>query len=192
MSSKRVIRLGDRTTHDGVVVSAAGRFQMFGKPVARLGDKVTCPIRSHGSCTIVEGDPHWSIDGTPVALEGHKTSCGASLISSLPNVARSYEGMGEASMGAGSAAALVSPAAARPAPVPRVGDSQAEGFDQHFLLTDEVTGEPLANRFYRLIWNGKTIEGHSNEEGLTARVEADAAIDVKIEVFPEGYTGAAA
>lgn len=85
---------------------------MFGKQVARLGDKVTCPIRGHGSCTIVEGDPNWSIDGIPVALEGHKTSCGASLISSLPNVTRTFEGMGAASMGAGRAAAVASGAAA--------------------------------------------------------------------------------
>ena len=41
-----------------------------------------------GVTTIVEGDPTWLIDGIPVALEGHKTSCGASLIASLPNLGR--------------------------------------------------------------------------------------------------------
>lgn len=85
---KRVIRLGDPTTHGGKVVSATGHFHIYDKPVARLGDKVTCPLPGHGVVTIVEGDPDWLIDGIPVALEGHKTSCGASLISTLPALGR--------------------------------------------------------------------------------------------------------
>jgi uncharacterized Zn-binding protein involved in type VI secretion len=85
---KHVIRLGDSTSHGGAVVSAAGNFNIMGKQVARLGDKCTCPQRGHDNCVIVEGDPNWSIDGIPVALEGHKTSCGAVLISSLGNLDR--------------------------------------------------------------------------------------------------------
>lgn len=85
---KRVIRLGDPTTHGGKVVSATSHHMIYGKPVARLGDQVMCPIPGHGVTTIVEGDPTWLIDGIPVALEGHKTSCGASLISTLPAVKR--------------------------------------------------------------------------------------------------------
>lgn len=85
---KRVIRLGDPTSHGGTVVSATDHFHIHGKPVARLGDKVKCPLPGHGTTTIVEGDPDWRIDGIPVALEGHKTSCGASLISTLPNLER--------------------------------------------------------------------------------------------------------
>lgn len=85
---KRVIRLGDPTTHGGQVVSACANSSINGLQVARLGDKVTCPLKGHGVTTIVEGDPDWLIDGIPVALEGHKTSCGASLISTLPTLGR--------------------------------------------------------------------------------------------------------
>lgn len=85
---KRVIRLGDPTTHGGIVVSASPTTMINGIHVARLGDRVTCPKPGHGSVTIVEGDPSWLIDGRPVALEGHKTSCGASLISTLPTLGR--------------------------------------------------------------------------------------------------------
>lgn len=85
---KRVIRLGDKTSHDGKVVSAAPTAKINGKSVARLGDKVSCPKKGHGTETIVEGDPNWLVDGIPVALEGHKTSCGATLISSLPSLGR--------------------------------------------------------------------------------------------------------
>jgi uncharacterized Zn-binding protein involved in type VI secretion len=85
---KHVIRLGDPTSHGGSVVSAGGDFNVMGKQVARLGDKCTCPIKGHGNCVIAEGDPNWLIDGIPVALEGHKTSCGAALISTLGNLDR--------------------------------------------------------------------------------------------------------
>ncbi|MGE4449747.1 PAAR domain-containing protein [Oryzomicrobium sp.] len=85
---KSVIRLGDSTNHGGVVVSASGTYTIMGKGVARVGDQVTCPIKGHPMAVIVEGDPNWLIDGRAVALDGHKTSCGASLIASLPNLGR--------------------------------------------------------------------------------------------------------
>ncbi|MDR3413620.1 MAG: PAAR domain-containing protein [Formivibrio sp.] len=84
-----VIRLGDATSHGGVVVSASGTYSAMEKPIARLGDRCTCPIKGHGGCVIAEGDSNWTIDGVPVALEGHKTSCGASLISSSGNCNKS-------------------------------------------------------------------------------------------------------
>lgn len=83
---KNVIRLGDATTHGGRVVSAASNYTAFGKAVACLGDRCVCPIPGHQICIIVEGDSSWTINGRAVALAGCKTSCGASLISSLPQV----------------------------------------------------------------------------------------------------------
>lgn len=44
-----------------------------------------CPIKGHEICTIAEGSNVHAIDGVPVAYEGHKTSCGATLISTLTN-----------------------------------------------------------------------------------------------------------
>ncbi|MBI5750628.1 MAG: PAAR domain-containing protein [Hydrogenophilales bacterium] len=85
---RRVIRLGDSTSHGGEVVSAAGNYSIMGKNAARVGDSCTCPRRGHSNCTIAEGDPSWAIDGRAVALEGHKTTCGAELISSLGNLGR--------------------------------------------------------------------------------------------------------
>jgi uncharacterized Zn-binding protein involved in type VI secretion len=85
---KRVIRLGDPTSHGGTVVSATSRYVIMGIEVARLGDSCTCPVPGHGGCVIAEGDQNWTIDGIPVALEGHKTSCGAALIPTVPNVER--------------------------------------------------------------------------------------------------------
>jgi uncharacterized Zn-binding protein involved in type VI secretion len=78
---RNVIRLGDPTSHGGKVESvSATHFTVGGIPVARVGDKCSCPIKGHDDCTIAEGDPHHVIDGIAVAHDGHKTTCGATLI----------------------------------------------------------------------------------------------------------------
>ena len=78
-----VIRLNDPTTHGGKVITASSNSMVLGVRVARKGDRCLCPIRGHESCVIVEGDPKVLIDGVPVAFEGHATSCGAKLISTV-------------------------------------------------------------------------------------------------------------
>lgn len=83
-----VIRLGDPTSHGGKVISAASTSQVMGVSVARKGDRCLCPMRGHEVCVIAEGDPTVLIDGVPVAFEGHKTTCGASLISTMPTSGR--------------------------------------------------------------------------------------------------------
>lgn len=85
---RRVIRLGDPTSHGGAVTSAASNFSIMGIGVARVGDTCSCPRKGHSGCTIAQGDSNWLIEGRAVALEGHLTSCGAQLISTLPNVKR--------------------------------------------------------------------------------------------------------
>jgi uncharacterized Zn-binding protein involved in type VI secretion len=81
---KAVIRLGDATSHGGKVVAASGLAQVHGITVARQGDACMCPVKGHSPCVIAEGDPQVLLGGVPVAFEGHKTSCGATLVSSAP------------------------------------------------------------------------------------------------------------
>lgn len=81
---KNVIRVGDFTSHGGKVIAASPTALVNGIAVARQGDACICPIKGHSLCVIVEGDPMVLIGGTPVAFHGHKTSCGATLISSAP------------------------------------------------------------------------------------------------------------
>ena len=176
---KRVIRLGDPTTHGGVVVSATDHLQMFGKPVVRLGDKVACPISGHGVCSIVEGDPLWSIDGIPVALEGHKTSCGASLISSLPNVGRAYEGMRIASGGsaASGTAALASEV------MERAVSTAEEPYALRFRALDPESAEPLPYRSYIVtLEDGSMVSGTTDADGYTDPMQANEAKAVDIHV----------
>ncbi len=81
--SRSVIVVGDRTSHGGVVITGSPFSDVDGKAIARIGDKVTCPKKGHGSVTtIVTGDVTDIIDGSPVARHGDMTACGAMLISS--------------------------------------------------------------------------------------------------------------
>lgn len=75
-----LIRLGDKTSHNGTVVEASQLSDSGGKGIARVGDKVSCP--RHNNVTIATGDATMLIDGKPVARDGDKTSCGAVLIAS--------------------------------------------------------------------------------------------------------------
>ncbi|MFP5391325.1 MAG: PAAR domain-containing protein [Gammaproteobacteria bacterium] len=78
-----IVRLGDGTSHGGKVEQvAATHFTVEGIPVARVGDVCSCPVKGHDGCTIVEGNPNHVVGGIAVAYEGHKTSCGATLLSS--------------------------------------------------------------------------------------------------------------
>lgn len=80
-NGKGVIRLGDTTDHGGEVISAHKPTDM-GRQIACVGDMVRCP-KCKGSYPIVEGDPNCTIEGIPMAFDGHKTECGAALISSV-------------------------------------------------------------------------------------------------------------
>lgn len=64
---KDIIRLGDPTTHGGVVLEAFFQTNLNGKPIAGVGHKVSCPL-CKGVFPIAE---------VAVALDGMKTACGA-------------------------------------------------------------------------------------------------------------------
>ncbi len=180
---RRIIRLGDSTSHGGKVVSATSHMTVGGLPVARLGDKCTCPKRGHNNCVIVEGDTNWTIDGVPVALEGHKLSCGGVLISSMPNVGRDDVGGGGGASQGASPANLPSAGALASSEAIASDQSQPE-YDQHFLLINDQTGEPLEHARYRVtLSDGRSFNGVSNEAGLTEKVSADSALVADIDVF---------
>ncbi|MBB5017725.1 putative Zn-binding protein involved in type VI secretion [Chitinivorax tropicus] len=80
--SKPFILLGDSTDHGGAVLEGSPYSDIEGKPIARVGDKVSCPIPGHGVTVIATGDATCLIDGKPVARHGDKTACGATLIAS--------------------------------------------------------------------------------------------------------------
>ncbi|WP_426715335.1 PAAR domain-containing protein [Chromobacterium violaceum] len=171
---KRVIRIGDPTDHGGNVTSASSTTSMFGKAVALVGDSVSCPKQGHVNCVIVEGDPSWTVGGKGVALEGHKVSCGATLISTMGEVGRSYEGSGSATTG--STSSLANTAAA----VTAATAATKLMFNDKYQLQDD-DGQPLKNAEYTIIRadgskeNGKTDgNGHTHmiDDHKTAEIVA--------------------
>ncbi|MFB9287854.1 PAAR domain-containing protein [Pseudoduganella plicata] len=75
--------MGDATSHGGRVVTASPTHTIGGIGIARVGDKIVCPLPGHGVNIIVEGAPNYLISGRMVALHGHHGACGCTLISGL-------------------------------------------------------------------------------------------------------------
>lgn len=86
---KGIIRIGDKTTSGGTVLSGSTVMKFFDIGVARVGDPVICPIPIHGPTVIAEGHPTFKDNGVPVAFNGHLCACGCALISSLPDAGAS-------------------------------------------------------------------------------------------------------
>ena len=79
-----IIRLGDYTDRGCQVITASEVSGVAGKGVARIGDRCLCGQPDRQECVIVEGNPNVKIGDKPAAFEGHRTSCGAALISTAP------------------------------------------------------------------------------------------------------------
>jgi uncharacterized Zn-binding protein involved in type VI secretion len=84
-----IIRIGDKTTGGGTVLSGSIDMEFGGIGAARKGDPVSCPIPGHGPTVIAEGHPAFDENGVPIAFNGHLCACGCALISSLPDASAS-------------------------------------------------------------------------------------------------------
>lgn len=78
--ASQIIVVGDQTSHGGEVLTGSSHPAIGGKTIARLNDLVNCP--EHGVNKIVEAHPTFTVDGLRVALHGHHTECGCTLIGS--------------------------------------------------------------------------------------------------------------
>ena len=80
--SAPVAKLGDISSHGGVIIGGATRTMVEGAPVARMGDMHVCPIYGHGVMPIIHGNMTSSAEGMPVARLGDTVACGAVIIGS--------------------------------------------------------------------------------------------------------------
>lgn len=174
--SRPVIVVGDKTSHGGVVISGSPFSDIDGKAIARIGDKVTCPQKGHGSVTvIVTGDQTAMIDGSPVARHGDQTACGATLISSQMLTYVDYgSSAGGATGAAGQTGTTSSPAS---------NNEKASDFDQHFLVTDEQ-GNPLADWPYKIkLDGGEVVSGRTDVDGKTQKIASGNPENATFHVF---------
>lgn len=85
--SLKIITVGDATDHGGKVISGSPTHDIDGRPIARLGDKVACPMSypsglPHGINKIVTAHPTLTAGGVPVAVADCMTECGCKLVGS--------------------------------------------------------------------------------------------------------------
>lgn len=80
--SRGVIRLGDKTSHGGTVISASPDLKALGKCVAVEGNLVMCP-KCRGVFPIQTSKSDRKHKGKQVAYEGDISACGGKLISSI-------------------------------------------------------------------------------------------------------------
>ncbi|PRX28063.1 putative Zn-binding protein involved in type VI secretion [Paraburkholderia sp. BL18I3N2] len=87
-----LIRLGDTTDHGGEVITASDTMRYGGRRVARADDLVKCPLHPElEPNAILEGDNRITDHGVPVARQGHLTTCGCRLVSSLISDTSSFD-----------------------------------------------------------------------------------------------------
>lgn len=81
-NDRGVIRLGDKTSHGGEVVSACSDFKVLGIAIALEGDMASCPTCGgvHAITPVASTRKH---HGKQVAYQGDVTACGATLITSI-------------------------------------------------------------------------------------------------------------
>jgi len=87
--SLKIITVGDKTDHGGVVISGSPDHYIQGRAIARLGDKVACPQfnpggKPHGINKIITAHNILTVNGVPVAVDGSATECGCKLAGSMP------------------------------------------------------------------------------------------------------------
>ncbi|AOJ03156.1 MULTISPECIES: PAAR domain-containing protein [Burkholderia] len=81
-NGRGVIRLRDKTTHGGEVITASDDLTALGVPVALKDHLTWCP-KCGGQFRIIPENSTRNHHGTPVAFHDDPTECGARLISSL-------------------------------------------------------------------------------------------------------------
>lgn len=172
---------GDKTSHGGAVLAGSPFSDCDGKPIARVGDMVSCP-KCKGVFPIAQGDESNVIDGAPVAYHGCKTACGATLISSQirtltkPSsgaVPGASDGGGKGDIADGFGAVGCGLAAAYH---DEQLDTDGTRFQGRFQLVDLETGEPVNGQAVRVrSTGGQYLTGATNAEGFTQWVERDAS-----------------
>ncbi|MFM0046060.1 PAAR domain-containing protein [Paraburkholderia sediminicola] len=151
------IREGDATSHGGRVLTCTVTNLVGGKPLALLGDMVSCP-RCGGVYPIVSTKPLGiTFGGRPVASEGDRTACGATLIATQSTATAAPTG------GAGD------PVGAQKNVVSHGADAAQTGpYRGRFQVLDDRTRAPVTGHPYTLTAaDGRTVQGRTDSDGFT-------------------------
>lgn len=175
--SQPIIVEGDPTTTGGRMIPSQTARKSNGKNIIRLGDKFFCPVcKKMGS--IVQASNLQLVQNIGVAYHGCKVQCGCPgnhIVMATQSV--DLVGIDSSSKSTKSNTDNV------------VAQSfvSEKAYEHQFVLVDEFTQMPLADRFYKIIIDGKTITGKTDSQGQAQLMTASKKLEVLIEVYPENY-----
>lgn len=181
MAKRAIIRIGDRTSHGGTVVSADPSYRIYGRNVARVGDQVNCP-RCKGVFPIVTGALTVT-SRQPIARHDDVTSCGAKLIASqiLATVEDTYQAKASTAHQASAGSQDLAPARGEKA-IHRI----------RFRALDPVTGAATPGCIYILTrGDGLQHGGATDSDGFTEIVETTQRESIGIHFIfqsPRGHS----
>lgn len=178
---------GDKTSHGGTVLAGSPFSDCAGKPIARIGDMVACPL-CKGVFPISQGDQSNVIDGSPVAYHGCKTACGATLIASqIMTLTEPSSGAAPAQASGGAVAGFGAVGAGMGAAYEEEGVGGAnERFQGRFQLVSADDGKPISGESVRVrSTGGQYLTGVTDAEGYTQWVERDSAEALAFDLVKE-------
>ncbi len=201
MGKRFYIHVGDTTTSAGKVLTGLSTSTWHGIPNAFDGDAVECPkCKTIGHIRVVGSRvPSTGAHGRQRALSGDLCLCKCNppprLVASQDSawtegvagdvVAASGMGATAGAAFEGSWRAGLGSAGAPDEAGVAGGATDALPADQRFLVRDEASGEPVANRLYRLSYLGGLVQGRTDAQGYTAYVSGTVGSEIRIEVFGE-------
>jgi uncharacterized Zn-binding protein involved in type VI secretion len=162
MLRRYYIRLGAKTTAGGVVKAASTKDFLNGMPMALEGDPIDCP--ACGTEGVIEALPpriSSTYNGRQFALSDDLCIC---RCSPSPKLLADQNGMCQI-------LALASVESAAEKAARTVSAKTAEMIPVR--LADEATGNPYVHCSYQLELKDRTIEGVTDEDGLTRPLSQD-------------------
>lgn len=171
-----MVRHGDPTTTGGFVMAFSSTMFDDNKRIALHGDEATCG-NCKGSFKIFGTRTHTTENGRAIVLHGDSVMCpcGKNKVTVGSSAGCFVDADRDASR-------TNSATAASPDQVPT-----PDAHDQHFLLRDERTGEPLIGMPYKITTeDGQEAEGHTDASGHTQKIVGEGAQQASITVF-EGH-----
>ena len=166
----------------------------MGKPAARLGDKIFCPQKGHGTNQIETGSPDVFLNGMPAARVGDKAACGDAIVRGNSSVLingkpAAFLGCSTAHGGLiinGSDNILIGECSTITIPCEDYNIHQNDPeheYDQHFELVDQ-DGKPANDFAYTINTSQGILDGEVCEQGKTAKVSTKEPEEVTLnEVY---------
>lgn len=164
-----MIRQGDTTSHGGTVLEGFPVYLVEGRAVSALGHKVACPL-CKGVFPIAQGNPTHLFNNVPLAYEGMKTACGASLIASQSSTTHAAPVPG---------LARIAEQFIPDNPV----EKQTEDKEVQFVIRHHKTRETLEGVPYTIkLSTGGQETGSSDSQGLTKKLIVKKTVEAELIV----------